>query len=69
MHDLFEDLIAHQKKKLLSLAQEIVPGVTEEDILQPFDYKDLEQNPVFRYEEGMLHGLMSARAAVLAEIV
>ncbi len=65
---LFEEMINHQKKKLLMLAQEIVPGVTEEDILQPFDFKELEQNPDFRYEEGILHGILSTKAAFLAKI-
>ena len=68
MQDLFEEMIRHQQKKLLALAQEINPNVTEEDILQPFDYPELEQNPHFRYEEGMLHGIMSAKAAVLATV-
>jgi hypothetical protein len=67
MQQLFEDLINHQKKKLLKIAKEIVPNVTEEDILQPFDFEKLENNPTFRYEEGILHGIMSARAAALAE--
>jgi hypothetical protein len=66
MKNLFEDLINYQKKKLLTLAQEIVPSITEEDLLQPFDFEKLENNPYFRYEEGILHGLMSARAAVFA---
>ncbi|MCH9620634.1 MAG: hypothetical protein S4CHLAM20_00340 [Chlamydiia bacterium] len=68
MHELFNELISHQTKKLLELAQEIEPGVTEEDILQPFDFPKLEMSPYFRYEEGILHGLLSAKAAMLSKV-
>ena len=67
MDKLFEELITHQKGKLLNLANEIVPGVTEEDILQPFDYPELERHAGFRYEEGILHGILSTKAAFNAE--
>jgi hypothetical protein len=62
---IFEELIAHQQQKLLKLANEIVEGVTEEDLLQPFDYPELENHPHFRYEEGILHGILSSKAALL----
>ena len=63
---LFDELVEGQKKKLLALAKEIVPHVTEEDILQPFDYPALEMHPDFRYEEGILAGILSAQAAFKA---
>jgi len=40
--------------------------VTEEDLLQPNDFPELELHPHFRYEEGILDGLMVARTALLA---
>lgn len=67
MSQLLEEMIEHQKKKLYKIAQEIMPNATEEDLLQPFDYPQLENNPHFRYEEGMLHGIMSVRAALLVK--
>lgn len=66
MQELLDEMAEHQKKKLYNVAKEIMPHVTEEDLLQPFDYAELENNPHFRYEEGMLHGILSARAALLA---
>jgi len=66
MQELFEELIAGQQKKVLHLAQEIIPYITEDDILQPNDFPQLENNPLFRYEEGILEGLMTARMAFLA---
>lgn len=68
MQELFNEMIDHQSKKLLKLAKEINPNVTEEDILQPFDFPELEESPHFRYEEGILHGILSAKAAVLASV-
>jgi hypothetical protein len=68
MDQLIEEMVEHQKKKLLTLAREIVPGVTEEDILQPFDFKELECSPDFRYEEGIYHGILSVRAAFLSKV-
>jgi hypothetical protein len=68
MDQLIEEMVEHQKKKLLHLAREINPALTEEDILQPFDFNELEQNPNFRYEEGILHGILSVRAAFFSKV-
>jgi hypothetical protein len=40
--------------------------MTLDDLLQPNDFPALEQNPLFRYEEGILEGLLTARMAYLA---
>jgi hypothetical protein len=53
-------LIEQQKQNLLKIGRQIVTTLTPEDILQPFDYPELENNPLFRYEEGILAGMMSA---------
>ena len=65
MIQLLDELIEGQKKTLLSTARRIVPNVTEEDLLQPNDFPELELHPYFRYEEGVLHGLEAAKAALL----
>lgn len=64
---LFDELIELQEKKLLKVASSIIPNITTDDILQPNDYPELENHPFFRYEEGVLKGLHSAKMAVLAE--
>lgn len=66
--ELLDELIAQQKKKLLITAHRIVPHLTEDDLLQPNDFPELELHPHFRYEEGILDGLQVARTALLAEI-
>jgi len=65
---IFNDMIRAQRSKLFSIAQRIIPTLTQDDLLQPNDFPALEQHPVFRYEEGILAGLLSAHAAYLAEI-
>jgi hypothetical protein len=45
-----------------------MPHLTEDDVLQPNDFPELEHHPHFRYEEGLLHGFQAAKAALLAEV-
>lgn len=66
MEKMFEELVLQQQKKVLLSAQEILPHLTADDILQPNDFPQLENHPHFRYEEGILEGLMTARAAYFA---
>ncbi len=65
--ELIEELIAMQSDKLLAAAREIMPNATTDDILQPNDFPELELNPLFRYEEGILAGLLMTKTALLAE--
>ena len=64
---LFDELIEQQQKNLMKLARQILPHVTEDDLLQPNDFPELELHPYFRYEEGLLHGYQAAKAAFQAE--
>ncbi len=61
-----QQLIDLQKKKLLHFAEQFIPHITEEDLLQPNDFPELENHPYFRHEEGVLEGLLSALAALRA---
>ena len=67
LETLFNELIDLQEKKLFRYAAKIIPNITSDDILQPNDYPELENHPFFRYEEGVLKGLHSAKMAVLAQ--
>lgn len=66
LDDLFDELIRAQKAKLLDCGRCIIPHLIEDDLLQPNDFPQLEQHPIFRYEEGVLEGLLTARMAYLA---
>lgn len=63
---LMDELCEMQRKKLLRLGRERIPTLTPEDLLQPNDYSELEECPLFRYEEGIVEGLLSSRMALLA---
>ncbi len=67
MLDLMEEIIAQQKRHLLQSAQRHFPFLTADDILQPNDFPQLEYDPQFRYEEGILCGLEMMRTALYAE--
>jgi hypothetical protein len=63
-----DEMIENQQKVLLTMGRAIVPGVTSDDLLQPNDFPALETHPLFRYEEGVLHGLQAAKAALQATL-
>ncbi len=63
---LFDELVKAQKEKVRKCADQIVPNLTSDDLLQPNDFPELENHPYFRYEEGVLEGLLTARMAYLA---
>ena len=62
--EIFEEIIIYQKAKLLKLVKEILPNIVEDDLMQPFDFPELERHPDFRYEEGVLEGLLTAAMAL-----
>lgn len=66
LESLFDELVLAQKEKLKRCADQIVPNLTADDLLQPNDFPELENHPHFRYEEGVLEGLLTARMAYLA---
>ena len=65
---VFENLIIYQKEKILSFGRSIIPFLTQDDLLQPNDYPELENHPIFRYEEGILEGLLTAQMAYFREM-
>ncbi|HSW86395.1 MAG TPA: hypothetical protein VLG49_02725 [Rhabdochlamydiaceae bacterium] len=66
LDDLFSELIALQQAKIMTCAESVIPHITSDDLLQPNDFAELENHPYFRYEEGVLEGLRTARMAILA---
>lgn len=65
---LFNQMIDHQRAKVLRLAREAVPHISAEDVLNPNDYPALKAHPTFDYEDGLLAGLISAQIALRAEL-
>ncbi len=58
------DMVLLQENKLMKMAEKIRPNITTDDLLQPVDYPELEFNPLFRHEEGILEGLKMAYMAL-----
>lgn len=63
---LLKELEEGQQKTLYRLGRRLLPFLTEEDLLQPNDYIELEENPHFRYEEGVLAGIRTVKTALAA---
>jgi hypothetical protein len=61
---LFDELIAHQKRRVLSEAQRRDPTLTEEDIQQPHDFPAIAEDAAWHYEDGVLAGYLAAQMAV-----
>jgi hypothetical protein len=66
LETLFEELIAHQRKRVLSRAQRLNPRITDDDLLSPVDMPELAADPEWNYEDGLLAGYLAAQMAVRA---
>jgi hypothetical protein len=65
---VFEELIAHQKKRVLEHARRLNPRITEDDVQQPQDFPELHGSPEWQYEDGILAGYLAAQMAVRARL-
>ncbi len=61
---IMSDLLDYQRQRLFVLGRQFVPNLTPDDLLQPNDFVELESNPFFRYEEGVLAGMLAAQVAL-----
>jgi hypothetical protein len=67
--ELLEEMITHQRHKVLALAQRIRPGLTDEDIRNVHDFPDVFNDPFFQFEDGQLAGLVAAKIALKARLM
>jgi hypothetical protein len=65
---LFDEMVRLQHQKVVRLAREVLPYVSEEDLRNPFDFPQLREHPTFEYEDGLLNGLLAAQVALRAEV-
>jgi len=68
IEQLMQELVAYHQKQLLKSGRRMVPHLTSDDILQPNDFPELENNPHFRYEEGILCGIQIVQSALQASM-
>jgi hypothetical protein len=65
---LMDEMADHQRRKVLEIAREAIPGVTEEDLRNPQDFPALNASARFNYEDGILSGYLGVKMALLNEI-
>lgn len=65
---LLDNMIVHQREKCLKLARRINPRLTADDLMNPFDWPEVAENPQFAWEDGLLAGLQAAHAAICADL-
>ena len=63
---VIQEIVELQQKKMLACGQQIIPSLTADDAMQPNDFLELETNPLFRYEEGVLTGIQTVQMALQA---
>jgi len=61
---LLDEMIKQQETKVLKIAHEILPNTTPEDLRNPQDFSELINDTKFNYEDGILTGYLSVKAAV-----
>lgn len=64
---LLDQMIEQQRAKVLRIGQRLNPRLTPDDLLNPFDWPEVANNPQFNFEDGLLAGLIAARVAVGAD--
>ena len=65
---VLDELIRLQEQRRLDATRRIVPHATADDADQPHDFPALASDPHFNYEDGILAGLLAARAALRARV-
>lgn len=66
MLELLRTMIEQQREKVLRIGRQLNPRLTADDVMNPFDWPEVNHNPQFSFEDGLLSGLISAHAAISA---
>ena len=69
MEALLERIIGQQRDKVMTVALDILPHLQPEEVQDPQDYPEVAADTMFNYEDGLLAGLLSARAALRSSII
>lgn len=63
---LLDAMERQQHAKLLALARERVPSLTEDDLKNLDDFRELHHDVRLQYEDGMLAGIRAVATAIRA---
>jgi hypothetical protein len=61
---VLEELIERQRRKVRELACRIRPGLTDEQLRNVQAIPEVQSDPTFQFEQGLLAGLVGARIAL-----
>ncbi|MGF1571475.1 MAG: hypothetical protein ACFCU1_00205 [Sumerlaeia bacterium] len=64
---LFEGMSQQQRDKLIKIAHQIRPDLSEDDLRDPHSFPEVTNKPHYAFEDGILAGIISAQMAVLSE--
>lgn len=64
--NLLDEMIVQQRAKCLKIARRLNDRLTPDDLMNPFDWPEIAENPQFAWEDGLLAGLQAAHAAICA---
>lgn len=67
--DLIEAMIKEQRRKVIALAQRIHPGLTDADLRILRELPDVSNDATWRFEDGQLAGLVSAKLTLKAKLL
>jgi hypothetical protein len=65
---VLEELIAHQRRRVLEHARKLDGRLTDDDVQQPQDFPVLAGSPEWNYEDGILAGYLAAQSAIRARL-
>lgn len=65
---MLEQMVEHQRGKVLETARKRIPHLTPEDVLNPEAYPAIYSDGPFNYEDGIVNGLLSAQMAIRARV-
>lgn len=69
MEALLERMISQQRDKVMAVALDLLPHLRPEEVQDPQDYPEVAADTMFHHEDGVLTGLLSARAALRNNII
>ncbi|HEY2749637.1 MAG TPA: hypothetical protein VGL86_33685 [Polyangia bacterium] len=63
---LLDEMIAHQRARVVAHARRLNDRLTDDDVQQPHDFPELAGSPDWNYEDGVLAGYQAVQAAMRA---
>ncbi len=66
---LIEEMIKEQRRKVIRLAQQLRPGLTDVDLRTLRDLPEINADAGWQYEDGQLAGMVAAKLMLKARLI